>query len=226
VNAELSSEVRGMGDALRRPGEPDIPNMNVVPPSAPLGSADPATTVGRTRRETSRGAMNANGLVENRLEGSSEALLLEDNYDARGYDGAARGIGSLLGNAVHRGLHVVGGSSGDLRERASALADDLRAHAEEWKDRAGDLANDISVRVSDLTDKARRRGGELADNARLRADALRRDVAFRTRDIRERGGRYVDERPLQALGIVAGIGFLLGVGLCLAKPHRRLRREY
>ena len=202
-----------MADALRRPGEPDLPNMNVVPPAAPLGSADAATTAGSTWR----GDMDVDLPVVS--EGTMEANQLRRGNPA--LDRAAREAGKLAGravNGVNRGLHVVRGGGTDsgtstidsMRYRASEATEDL-------KQRAGDLADDISDRASDIAGTARQRASEFADGARLRFDHMRQDAMIKLRSTRARSDRFINARPLQALGIAAGAGFLLGVGLALTK---------
>jgi len=208
-----------MADALRRPIEDEeagVPNLDVYPPAAPLGSADPTMTAGSTQREV------IDRMVAARAEGTNEANQLEITRNGA-YARAGRGVGSFLGSAVNkvnRGLHVVRSraSDSDLRDRAEDVAEDL-------KERAADLANGVSDRASEFSDTARRRFSALSSDARLRADELRRQVMCRTRNVRARGELFIDERPLQALGIIAGAGFVLGAGLALTKLGRS-RREY
>lgn len=108
----------------------------------------------------------------------------------------------------------------DVKSGANKLADDAK---DAWNEATGNTTTDkVKQSAADLAATAREKGHEFVDRARSEADRLRREGERRAHEVAEYAGDYYDEmsemvrrKPAQALGIAAGIGFL--VGLILAR---------
>lgn len=94
--------------------------------------------------------------------------------------------------------------------------------ADKAKNAAASVADDVKERGQDMLDTARERGADYADKARREADRLYRagerkmgEVAHYAEDYYDEMSDMVRRKPAQALGIAAGVGFL--VGLILAR---------
>ena len=90
------------------------------------------------------------------------------------------------------------------------------------KHSAADLAATAREKGEEFVSTAKEKGAELADRARSEADRLYRAGERRAGEVAAHAGDYYDEmsdmvrrKPAQALGIAAGVGFL--VGLILAR---------
>lgn len=77
--------------------------------------------------------------------------------------------------------------------------------------RAHEAINQLSATAADLEARLRRAAGETEDRVRERATAAQ----HRGEDVRDEARTYVEEHPLQALGIALFAGFVL---------HAMLRR--
>lgn len=104
----------------------------------------------------------------------------------------------------------------DLKSGARRVADEARATVD-------DLTNNSSVerlreRGAEMADSVRERGHEYADIARQEARRLYRKGERRAHEVAHQAEDYYDEvstmvrrNPAQALGIAAGVGFLIGL---------------
>lgn len=152
-------------------------------------------------------------------------------------------------DSARRGLHVVrdrasvagGDAAESLSASASSLADTARQKAEELRatagqrgrelrEKAGELGETISSRASELGETISTRASELGSDVQRSAGELKRQVEDRTRELRAqtrlkaqevrlRGKLLVRERPLQALGGVAGAAFVTGVLLRIVRSR-------
>ena len=103
----------------------------------------------------------------------------------------------------------------DVKDAARETADDVK-HA------AADMANAAKDKGAEYVEAAKEKGAEYAERAREEADRLYRAGERKATDVAQYAGDYYDEmsdmvrrKPAQALGIAAGVGFL--VGLILAR---------
>ena len=130
----------------------------------------------------------------------------------------------------------------DVKDAARETADDVKSGVDKlardakdaWneatdntttdkiKQGAADMANAARDKGAEMLDTAREKGSEYADRARDEADRLYRVGERKAHEMAEYAGDYYDEmsdmvrrKPAQALGIAAGVGFL--VGLILAR---------
>lgn len=119
----------------------------------------------------------------------------------------------------------------DAKAAAEEARDDIKHGAERVASAARDTMDDLRhnnsverIRQSgaELADAAREKGQEYVDRARDEADRLYRAGQRRAGEVADYAGEYYDEvsdmvrrKPAQALGIAAGVGFL--VGLILAR---------
>lgn len=108
----------------------------------------------------------------------------------------------------------------DVKQGTSKLAQDAKAAWNEATDNTN--IDKIKDTAADLAQTAKERGAEYVDRAKSEADRLYREGERRAHEVAEYAGDYYDEmsdmvrrKPAQALGIAAGIGFL--VGLILAR---------
>lgn len=191
-----------MAEPLRRTDDfkldelPESPNMNVVPPPAPFGSADRATTAGATER--------------------GDFLLQGDEVDV-----ANRPRHLLEPYSEQRerswplGAMPAGVRDGSLLRNVQDRAEEVKARLADWADDAQHQVSMMSERfqsnLSDWQQRAQRVTGDVAQRSRERLDS-----------VRAQADRFVQEKPAHALAIIAGAGFLAGVLLRLG----RSRREY
>ena len=119
----------------------------------------------------------------------------------------------------------------DVKSGASKLARDARdawneatdnTTTDKIKQSAADMAHAAKEKGAEYVDAAREKGAEYADRARDEANRLYREGERKAHEVAEYAGEYYDEmsdmvrrKPAQALGIAAGVGFL--VGLILAR---------
>lgn len=80
------------------------------------------------------------------------------------------------------------------------------------------LRNDLSSLTGTISDMAREKGSEVssiasrkADEAQLKAAEAAEFVSARTRDVQDQAENFVKQQPATALGIAAGVGFLVGM---------------
>ncbi|WP_282603216.1 DUF883 domain-containing protein [Paracoccus sp. PARArs4] len=115
----------------------------------------------------------------------------------------------------------------DLREGANKIRDDIRetaqnirenASTERLMEKGAGLVNEAAEAGREYADRARATGREYTDRARAEADRL----YAKGQHIAEDAGAYAElqydevsnmvrRNPAQALGIAAGVGFLVGL---------------
>ena len=201
-----------MADPLRHSSnDPDMPNMEVVPPAAPVGSGDPAATVGEAERAAPRGESILRGDEVDVNTQPPPDHLLEPYSEERERQWK---LGEFPGGAISGGF--LGRAQGRMRAvtralRDGTLAENLRDYKENLQDRLADLADHVQDSTARLSRNLQYRTGELRTTARYRAN-----------DLRVRTEQFIEDRPAQAITVAAGIGFALGVVLRLGRP----RREY
>ena len=121
----------------------------------------------------------------------------------------------------------------DLKSDLQDAADDARSAARRTVDRVSAKEQELAGKMQDMADTARQKAGAAAETARDlgreyagiardEADRLYRDGERRLKEAGHAAEGYYDEvsgmvrrNPAQALGIAAGLGFL--VGLILAR---------
>jgi ElaB/YqjD/DUF883 family membrane-anchored ribosome-binding protein len=133
---------------------------------------------------------------------------------------AAEAIGGALGSAtrqvqnvrdrftVIRGGGVQGGPSTTEQIRQTA-----QEKVAELKERAGAAMEQARIRATTRLEEARAKASRMAQDARETATE-------RARMVRQRAARFTEERPLMALGIIAGAAFLLGIFLRVRRGKR------
>jgi ElaB/YqjD/DUF883 family membrane-anchored ribosome-binding protein len=122
--------------------------------------------------------------------------MLSETSNALGRTGETRETGvsnavSNISSSVKSGLEVVS-------ERSKEAGAKLAEVAEETRDRAQELALEAGRRAQDLREAAIRQ-----------AKRIRRETR-----------RYADQRPLQAILVVAGMGFVTGLALRIWRSNR------
>jgi len=108
----------------------------------------------------------------------------------------------------------------DVKQGVNKMAQDAK---DAWNEATNNTNTDkIKQTAADMANTAKEKGAEYVDRARSEADRLYREGERRAHEVAEYAGDYYDEmsdmvrrKPAQALGIAAGIGFL--VGLILAR---------
>ena len=90
---------------------------------------------------------------------------------------------------------------------ASQLMDDLRTVVSD----AEALLKATAGLAGDQVESARARAQDSLKAARARLGDLQDDVLGQARDVAESADRYVRESPWAAVGIAAGVAFVLGV---------------
>jgi ElaB/YqjD/DUF883 family membrane-anchored ribosome-binding protein len=133
---------------------------------------------------------------------------------------AAEAIGGALGSAtrqvqnvrdrftVIRGGGVQGGPSTTEQIRQTA-----QEKVAELKERAGAAMEQARIQATTRLEEARAKASRMAQDARETATE-------RARMVRQRAARFTEERPLMALGIIAGAAFLLGIFLRVRRGKR------
>lgn len=104
----------------------------------------------------------------------------------------------------------------------TTTADKVKDAAANVRDAAADAVATARDKGAEYVDAAKEKGAEYADRAREEADRLYRAGERKAGEVAQYAGDYYDEmsdmvrrKPAQALGIAAGVGFL--VGLILAR---------
>jgi len=104
----------------------------------------------------------------------------------------------------------------DVKHGASKLADQARTAFDDATS-SGAMA-DAKHKAQDLADAAREKGQEVAENVRSEANRLYRAGERRAGELAHQAEDYYDEmsdmvrrQPAAALGIAAGVGFLIGL---------------
>ncbi|MDO5658071.1 MAG: DUF883 domain-containing protein [Paracoccus sp. (in: a-proteobacteria)] len=106
----------------------------------------------------------------------------------------------------------------DAKNKAKDVADDARSAYETAKDKGAELLDNAKDKGREYADKAREMGEEYAEVAKDEARRLYRAGERKAHEVAEYAGEYYDEvetmvrrNPAQALGIAAGVGFLIGL---------------
>ena len=94
------------------------------------------------------------------------------------------------------------------------LIDDLRAVVSEAEALIEASVDDASARASEV----RERATESVGKARRRLEEIEGDFAARAKEATEEAARYVRDNPLQALGIAAAVGVVVGLMLGRRSP--------
>lgn len=135
--------------------------------------------------------------------------MADNTANTNDMNDAAKNVQNAAKDTARDVKHGVNKMAGDAKDTFNEATGNT--NADKLKQTAADLAN-----------TARERGAEYVDRARSEADRLYREGERRAHEVAEYAGDYYDEmsdmvrrKPAQALGIAAGIGFL--VGLILAR---------
>ncbi|WBU54353.1 YqjD family protein [Paracoccus sp. SCSIO 75233] len=106
----------------------------------------------------------------------------------------------------------------DVGYEARETLDTARQRGEELAGRAQQVAQNAREKAGEYADSARELGREYADVARDEARRLYHEGERRAADVAAQAEDYYDDvsdmvrrNPAQALGIAAGIGFLVGL---------------
>ena len=143
--------------------------------------------------------------------------MAEHNPNANDMKNAATAAGQQAKKDLNEGAKKIGD---DIRDTASNLSNN--AGAENLKDRGANLAQKATETAQEYADRMRDMGGEYAGRAKAEAERLYQtsqqkasEVAHYAEERYDEVSEMVRRNPAQALGIAAGIGFL--VGLILAR---------
>lgn len=118
----------------------------------------------------------------------------------------------------------VGQGARDIAGQAKAAFDEATSSGAmgDARRKAGEMVEHAKERGHEAVEAARERGAHIAENVRSEADRLYRAGERRAEDLAVQAEDYYDEvsdmvrrQPAAALGIAAGVGFL--VGLILAR---------
>ncbi len=129
----------------------------------------------------------------------------------------AAAAGQQAKNDLHEGAKKVGE---DIRDTADKLGNN--SNIDSLKERGAELAQNARDTAQDYVERAREVGSDYAGRAKAEAERLYEQGQQRASDLTHYAGERYDEvsemvrrNPAQALGIAAGVGFL--VGLILAR---------
>ncbi|WP_273688034.1 DUF883 family protein [Ketogulonicigenium vulgare] len=99
----------------------------------------------------------------------------------------------------------------DLQEQIAALKTEMGRITENFAEAGKDAASRLSDRAQDAVKTARSRAKDIAsdveDQAHIQAERIK-DGAQRGY---EQAGEFISRQPATAVGLAAGLGFLLGV---------------
>lgn len=147
---------------------------------------------------------------------AARGLFLEQG-DQSAMTGTAERIGSAVGTAqrqMRRGLELV-------RRLPSSGPAHATQMEQEILDRAASTLQEIGVEVDDIRRQAARRLDEWSEEAKQRFQQFRHEISTALPRLRERVRQYAEQKPLQTIGTIAGIGFALGVALRLRRRSHR-----
>lgn len=106
------------------------------------------------------------------------------------------------------------------RDKADAAVDAASSTVQGIKDKAAGAAETVKTTVQDRADAVRERTAEVADTVKSEADRLYRQGERRISDAAQRAGECYEDlsemthrQPAAALGVAAGVGFLVGLVL-------------
>ena len=144
-------------------------------------------------------------------------IAMANNYTATDAKNDLKDTAKDAKKDISEGAEKLAGDAKDAWNKAtdSTTADNL-------KKTATDAVDQAKAKGQEYLDTARERGAEYADRARSEADRLYRagekkagEVAHYAEDYYDEVSDMIRRKPAQALGIAAGVGFL--VGLILAR---------
>ena len=102
--------------------------------------------------------------------------------------------------------------------KQDAMGEDLKAAAETAREKGAELYETAREKGAEFAESARKQGHEYAERARDEARRIYRegeryaaDIADHADDYYVEAVRSVRRHPARALGIAAGVGFLLGL---------------
>ena len=139
-------------------------------------------------------------------------------------DYTASDLKSDVKNAAHDTARDTQRATDNLADKAKAAYDDATSSGGmgDAKRKASDIVETAREKGHEVIDAARERGAHVAENVRSEADRLYRAGERRANELAHQAEDYYDEvsdmvrrQPAAALGIAAGVGFL--VGLILAR---------
>ena len=106
----------------------------------------------------------------------------------------------------------------EVGKHARRAADEAREAAETVKEKGAEFYESAREKGAEYVEHARERGHDYAERARDEAKRLYRQGERRAGEVAAHAEEYYDEvsevvrrNPAQALGIAAGVGFLLGL---------------
>lgn len=188
-----------MAETLRNQNTlPDQPNMNVVPPAAPLGTADAATTAGASARGDSIPPGNHRHDYDNLLEPYSEDR--EREWPLGAIVGGGGGVWQRAGERLRSSLREIQNGS---------WTEELRDRAEGFKERTAQFADNFQHSTVRLSHQLQHGAAEWMDRTESRAQ-----------DVRAATEQLINQRPARAIAVAAGIGLALGIVLRLGRSHR------
>jgi ElaB/YqjD/DUF883 family membrane-anchored ribosome-binding protein len=189
-------------------GSPD-PNSDVRPPVSPrVQGITPAW-------EPTEHIPSTEPLDPQVVE-AARGLFLEQGGRS-GITGTAERIGSAVGSAqrqMRRGLQLV------RRIPASAPAH-VAQMEQEILDRAATTLEEIGIEVDGIRQQAAHRLDEWSEEAEQLFQQCRDGISTALPRVREQARRYAEQKPLQTIGAIAGVGFALGVALRLTRRSHR-----
>jgi ElaB/YqjD/DUF883 family membrane-anchored ribosome-binding protein len=106
----------------------------------------------------------------------------------------------------------------------ASTAETLEQDIGEWHEPAGGKLDEMNERASEMLEDAQDRISEAYDQAKSRAAYAYENMKQKSVEIveqaRDRARYWSDEYPLQVIAGVAGVAFLLGVGLRIWRSNR------
>jgi ElaB/YqjD/DUF883 family membrane-anchored ribosome-binding protein len=180
---------------------------------------------------------NSNGSYMPGTSGSTGAVRAYGEPEHSALHDRAVQLGNVVGRAVataRRGKGKLLVMKSRAQEVAGQPGEELSTGAERAKSSARDVVNKTRERASQVAEDAQQRFSEIADDVQRRAIKFKKTAAQRASDlqlkasdagrrVRIRTEEYVKENPLQALGIIAGSAFVVGVVLRLARSRNAER---
>ncbi|WP_299360141.1 hypothetical protein [uncultured Paracoccus sp.] len=155
--------------------------------------------------------------VHNRNITTERNFAMATNYTPTDAKNDLKGAAQETASDVRSATENLGHEARDAWNKATD-----QTTADKVKHTASDVASDVRERGQEMLETARERGSEYADKAKREADRLYRAGERRVGEVAHYAEDYYDEmsdmvrrKPAQALGIAAGVGFL--VGLILAR---------
>lgn len=131
--------------------------------------------------------------------------------DAKALKAQAKEAARDVSDKARRASEEASDALDEARSRGAELLDSAR-------DKGADLAEAAREKGSEYVEAALERGSDYAHRARTEVDRLYREGSRRAGDAAQYAEDYYDDvsdlvrrKPAQALGIAAGVGFLIGL---------------